>query len=71
MYLLKTGTNNVPTEVKWNETLFVDIWNNYALYTECSGTTFKYRLETYIQMRKNSIHYFNENYVRQIIKGKH
>lgn len=54
---------------KWNEVLFVDIWDNYTLYTECSCLGFDHLVDSYVDSRKRQISYFNKNYIKQIIKG--
>jgi hypothetical protein len=68
MRLLKTGKYEGPIELKWNECLFVDMWDKYYLYEECSGTTFDFRLNRYLEDRTRSINYFNSNYIKMIIK---
>lgn len=70
MRLIKTGKYEAPIELEWNECLFVDIWDNYHLYTECASTTFDLRLRRYIETRQRTINYFCENYIRKIEKGK-
>ena len=71
MRLIKTGKYEVPIELKWNECLFVDMWDKYYLYEECSGTTFDFRLNRYLEDRVRSIHYFNANYIKLINCGRY
>lgn len=70
MRLLKTGIYSEPFDIKWNECLFVDIWDNYHLYTDCGCTTFDYRLNRYLEDKKHTINYFNQNNIRIIMAGK-
>jgi hypothetical protein len=70
MKLIKTGKYTEPFSLKWNECIFVDIWNNYNLHSDCRGTTFDYRLKEYLQSKKLSIDYFNQNYIKLINKGE-
>lgn len=58
MRLIKTGEYKEPFTLKWNECIFVDIWNNYNLYSDCRGTTFDYinkRLEKSESTRIESV----------------
>ena len=71
MRCIETGKVEGKTfHLKWNECLFVDIWDNYHLYTECASTSFDLRLRRYIETRQRTINYFCENYIRKIEKGK-
>lgn len=68
MHLIKTGKYNrlSPITPKWNECLFVDIWDNYHLFTDAKGTTFEYRLKKYMDCHSER---FYENYIRIIHNG--
>ena len=70
MRLIESGKYDKPIELKWNECLFVDMWDNYALYTECSSIPFDLRLEKYIDHRRRETNYFNANYIRLIQRGE-
>lgn len=65
MKLLKSGKGNPPS-VKDNQTLFVDMWENWYLYTDYYST-FNLRVETFVNDRKSEIPYFNSNYIRTFI----
>lgn len=53
--------------VSKGEVLFVDMWGGYEIF-KYSFSTFNQRLNEYIEKRKSQINYFNENYIRHIIK---
>jgi hypothetical protein len=48
--------------------LFIDIWEDYTIYSQTDGTTFEYRIEKYIRGKQNSMSHFNKNYIKEIIK---
>ena len=69
MRCIKTGKAPYSEPVKWNETLFVDIWGYYKLYTDCAGITLDYQLKEYIKSHDSS-NGFNLEYIQKIIRGK-
>jgi hypothetical protein len=68
MRLLKTGKENPPA-VNINQTLFVDMWDNWALY-EDYNSTFDQRIQKFVEYRKSQTHWFNPNYIRQFIRKR-
>jgi hypothetical protein len=68
MRLKETGEYKEPISLKYGQSLFVDMWDKYYLYEECSGTSFDFRLNRYLEDRSRSINYFNANYIKMINK---
>lgn len=65
MRLKSSGDGEHPI-LKYDECVFVDKWDVWHLYTECTSATFHYRLEQYLEMRKRMSSYFCENYIQKI-----
>ena len=63
MKLLETGEGKDLPKLKEGQHIFVDMWGNWAHY-DSGCSTFSKRVEKFVENRKSSTSYFNQNYIK-------